>query len=106
MSVRPRPVFGGRLRGLFRAPVRISPAPRLKGKMRRAIVVPTPGEMFSEAVFVLRDDKLRAPGLDQDALLKEAARAAEGSAKATRVAARAIARRKPRRSFSRLSSVE
>ncbi len=78
MSVRPRSVLRGRLRALFCAPSRAACAPCLRGKMRRAIVVPAPGELFSEAVFVLRDDALRSPGLDQDALLQEAARAAEG----------------------------
>lgn len=81
MSIRPRGALrtlASRLRELLPHPARASDAPRLRGRMRRAIVVPAPGEMFSEAVFVLRDDMLREPGLDQDALLREAARAAEG----------------------------
>ena len=81
MSLHPRGSLAGlgeRLKILLRArPVRRAP-PRLRGKMRRAVVVPTPDPMFTEAVFILRDDALRAPGLDQDQLLREAARAAEG----------------------------
>lgn len=70
--------LGGRLRELLTPRVREAGTPRLRGKMRRAVVIPAPGEMFTEAVFILRDDALRAPGLDQDQLLREAARAAEG----------------------------
>ena len=70
--------LGGRLRELLIPRAQETGTPRLRGKMRRAVVVPAPGELFSEAVFILRDDALRAPGLDQDELLREAARAAEG----------------------------
>jgi hypothetical protein len=45
--------------------------------MRRAIVVPTPDELFTEAVFILRDDVLRGPGLNREELLLQATRAAE-----------------------------
>ena len=81
MSVRPpSPLRSllGRVRQLFvaRSPCRTVP-PRLRGKLRRAVVVPTPGPMFSEAVFILRDEKLRDPGLSRDELLRQAARAAE-----------------------------
>ena len=81
MSVRPpSPLrsLAGRVRRLFvaRTPCRTVP-PRLRGKLRRAVVVPTPGPMFSEAVFILRDEKLRDPGLSRDELLRQAARAAE-----------------------------
>ena len=81
MSVRPpSPLrsFWGRVRRLFvaRIPCRTVP-PRLRGKLRRAVVVPTPGPMFSEAVFILRDETLRSPGRDRDELLREASRAAE-----------------------------
>ena len=81
MSVRPSsPLrsFAGRVKGLFvaRTPCRTVP-PQLRGKLRRAVVVPTPDPMFSEAVFILRDEKLRDPGLSRDELLRQAARAAE-----------------------------
>ena len=81
MSVRPpSPLrsFWGRVQRLFvaRIPCRTVP-PRLRGKLRRAVVVPTPDPMFSEAVFILRDEKLRDPGVSRDELLRQAARAAE-----------------------------
>ena len=81
MSLRPpSPLrdFLGRVRGLFtvRAPAR-SMQPRLRGKLRRAVVVPTPDKMFSEAVFILRDDALREPGMTREELLRQALRAAE-----------------------------
>lgn len=81
MSVRPPSLLrslAGRVRRLFvaRTPCRTVP-PRLRGKLRRAVVVPTPDPMFSEAVFILRDEKLRDPGLSRDELLRQAARAAE-----------------------------
>jgi hypothetical protein len=70
--------FAGRLKGLFvsRAPRRMLP-PRLRGKLRRAVVVQTPDPMFSEAVFILRDEALREPGVSREELLRQAARAAE-----------------------------
>ena len=70
--------FAGRLKGLFvsRAPRRVLP-PRLRGKLRRAVVVQTPDPMFSEAVFILRDEALREPGVSREELLRQAARAAE-----------------------------
>lgn len=70
--------FAGRLKGLFvsHAPRRVLP-PRLRGKLRRAVVVPTPDPMFSEAVFILRDEALREPGVSREELLRQAARAAE-----------------------------
>ena len=81
MSVRPpSPLRSlvGRVRRLFaaRTPCRTVP-PRLRGKLRRAVVVPTPDPMFSEAVFILRVEKLRDPGVSRDELLRQAARAAE-----------------------------
>lgn len=81
MSVRPpSPLrsLAGRVRRLFvaRIPCRTVP-PRLRGKLRRAVVVPTPDPMFSEAVFILRDDKLRDPGVSRDELLRQATHAAE-----------------------------
>lgn len=81
MSLHPRGSLAGlgeRLRTLLRArPARRLAAPRLRGKMRRAIVVPTPDELFTEAVFILRDDALRGPGLNREELLLQATRAAE-----------------------------
>ena len=76
MSVRPpSPLrsLAGRVRRLFvaRTPCRTVP-PRLRGKLRRAVVVPTPDPMFSEAVFILRDEKLRDPGVSRDELLRQA----------------------------------
>ena len=70
--------FAGRLKGLFvsHAPRRVLP-PRLRGKLRRAVVVQTPDPMFSEAVFILRDEALREPGVSREELLRQAARAAE-----------------------------
>ena len=70
--------FAGRLKGLFvsHAPRRTLP-PRLRGKLRRAVVVQTPDPMFSEAVFILRDEALREPGVSREELLRQAARAAE-----------------------------
>ncbi len=84
MSVRPpSPLrsLAGRVRGLFvsRTPCRTVP-PRLRGKLRRAVVVPTPDPMFSEAVFILRDEALRDPGVSRDELLRQATRAAESCA--------------------------
>ena len=81
MSLHPRGSLAGfreRLHALLRSrPAPRRAPPRLRGKMRRAIVVPTPDEMFSEAVFILRDDALRGPGLNREELLLEASRAAE-----------------------------
>ena len=81
MSVRPPSRLGSlkaRIRGLLlkRTPVRMTP-PRLRGKLRRAVVVPTPDAMFSEAVFILRDEALREPGMSREELLRQASRAAE-----------------------------
>ena len=70
--------FAGKVKSLLviRRPCRGLP-PRLRGKLRRAVVVPTPDPLFSEAVFILRDDRLRDPGVTRDELLRQAARAAE-----------------------------
>ena len=58
MSIRPpSPLrsLAGCVKSLFvsRTPRRTVP-PRLRGKLRRAVVVPTPDPLFSEAVFILR----------------------------------------------------
>lgn len=49
----------------------------IKGSERRVIVVHPPGGMFSEAVFVLRDDYYSTPGISREALLRQARAAAE-----------------------------
>ena len=81
MSLHPRGSLAGfreRMHALlWSRPARRCAPPRLRGKMRRAIVVPTPDELFSEAVFILREDALRGPGLNREELLREASRAAE-----------------------------
>ena len=81
MSIRPpSPLrsFAGKVKRLLvaRTPCRTVP-PRLRGKLRRAVVVATPDPLFSEAVFILRDEKLRDPGISRDELLRQASRAAE-----------------------------
>ena len=84
MSYRPRAgikELSGRLRELLTIRTGGRPASaRLKGKLKRAVVVPTPDALFSEAVFILRDEALRSPGLDREELLREASRAAESFA--------------------------
>ena len=62
---------------LFRETAKSASTPPLRGKLRRAVVVPSPDAHFTEAVFLLRDDLLRDDGLDREALLREAVRAAE-----------------------------
>ena len=73
--------LGARVKGLLltRSSRKLS-TPRLRGKMRRAVVVPAPDALFSEAVFVLRDEALRDSGLSRDELLRQATRAAESCA--------------------------
>ena len=87
MSCRPRAgirELGGRLKELLIVRRGGKPASSLlRGKLRRAVVVPTPDAFFSEAVFILRDEALRAPGLDREALLREASRAAESFAESS-----------------------
>ena len=84
MSIRPpSPLrsLAGCVKSLFvsRTPRRTVP-PRLRGKLRRAVVVPTPDPLFSEAVFILRDEALREPGVSREELLRQAACAAENYA--------------------------
>ena len=50
----------------------------LKGSMKNVIVVHPPGGIFSEAVFILRDDY--DPGISRGELLRQAKSAAEGHA--------------------------
>ncbi len=70
--------MGEKLRGLLLTRPVSCATPRLRGKMRRAVVVPTPDPFFSEAVFILRDESLREPGLSREELLRQATHAAEG----------------------------
>ena len=51
--------------------------PALRGKMRTAVVIASPDEHFSEAVFVLRDEPFRSGGVSRAALLEQAKAAAE-----------------------------
>ena len=39
--------------------------PVVRGNMRRVIVVEPPDPMFSEAMFILRDDYFQTPGLSR-----------------------------------------
>lgn len=53
------------------------PLPVVHGNMRRIIVVQPSDPMFSEAMFVLKDDYFQTPGLSRQELLRQA-RAAAG----------------------------
>ena len=50
--------------------------PVIRGNMRRIIVVEPPDPMFSEAMFILRDDYFQTPGLSRQELLQQAKNAA------------------------------
>ena len=51
----------------------------VKGTSRRIIVVKSPDpEVFDEAIFVVREEFLRSPGVSQTQLLSDARRAAAG----------------------------
>ena len=50
--------------------------PVVRGNMRRVIVVKPPDPMFSEAMFILRDDYFQTPGLSRQELLQQAKNAA------------------------------
>ena len=50
--------------------------PVVRGNMRRVIVVEPPDPMFSEAMFILRDDYFQTPGLSRQELLQQAKNAA------------------------------
>ena len=63
---------------LFREDAPGRAAPALRGVLRTAVVVKTPGEQFSEAVFVLRDDAAQPKGVSRAALLEQAKAAAAG----------------------------
>lgn len=50
----------------------------IRGLSRRVIVLPSPDKrIFQEAVFILRDDYLRAEGISRRALLQQARACAE-----------------------------
>ena len=49
----------------------------VRGNMRRVIVVEPPDPMFSEAMFILRDDYFQTPGLSRQELLRQAQNAAQ-----------------------------
>lgn len=51
--------------------------PVVRGNMRRVIVVQPPDSMFSEAMFILRDDYFQTPGLSRQELLRQARNAAQ-----------------------------
>lgn len=51
----------------------------VKGTSRRIIVVKSPDpEVFDEAIFVVKEEFLRSPGVSQTQLLSDARRAAAG----------------------------
>lgn len=70
----------GALLGLliFQRPETAPPA--LRGKMRRAVVVPSSDPRFSEAVFLLREEVFRDGGVSRSDLLEQAKAAAESAA--------------------------
>lgn len=51
----------------------------VKGTSRRIVVVKSPyPEVFDEAIFVVKEEFLRSPGVSQSQLLSDAKRAAAG----------------------------
>lgn len=51
----------------------------VKGTARRIIVVKSPDpKVFEEAIFIVREDYMRSPGITQTRLLDEARQAANG----------------------------
>lgn len=67
MMPRPRLFRGGALKDR---------AVPLRGNMHRAIILHCPGEGFSQAVFILKEDFLREEGLSRKELLDQARQAA------------------------------
>lgn len=61
-----------------RQQARREPLPVIRGNMRRVIVVQPPDPIFSEAMFILRDDYFQSQGISRQELLKQARAAAEG----------------------------
>lgn len=66
-----------RLRHIGSHRQRREPLPVVRGNMRRVLVLRPPGDMFQEAVFVIRDDYFKTPGVSQQELLRQARSAAE-----------------------------
>ncbi len=52
------------------------PSPVLRGCMRRMLVIKPPGDIFTEAVFILKDDYFQTPGLSRQELFRQAETAA------------------------------
>ena len=51
----------------------------VKGTARRVVVVKSPDKkMFEEAIFIVREEYMRSPGITQAELMKEARNAARG----------------------------
>ena len=50
--------------------------PVVRGNMRRVIVVQPPDPMFTQAMFILRDDYFQTPGVSSQELLRQAREAA------------------------------
>lgn len=71
-----------RLRPLLRARTQSGARPVVRGSMRTAVVVRMTDTLFSEAVYILRDEPLREKGVSRDALLNQAVSAAEEKARA------------------------
>jgi len=51
-------------------------APVLRGNMHRAIVLKAPDDIFSQAVFILKDDFMQGEGVSRKELLRQAGEAA------------------------------
>ena len=60
----------------YAAPAVRTQPPVVRGCMRRMLVIKPPGDLFTEAVFILRDDYFQAPGLSRQELLQQAKTAA------------------------------
>ena len=63
------------LPGLF---YRSSAAPIIRGNMKKVIIMKPKGEIFQEAIFVLRDDFFQRSGVSRQELLMQAKAAADG----------------------------
>lgn len=49
----------------------------IKGTARRVIVVPSPDpKVFEQAIFIVKDEYMRRPGISQEELMRQAQRAA------------------------------
>ena len=49
----------------------------IKGTARRVIVVPSPDpKVFEQAIFIVKDEYMRKPGITQEELMRQAQRAA------------------------------